>query len=89
MATSKDGNSASAQKDSEIFIAAIDLGTSFSGWAFAPYSDLEQEIKPNIYIKSWYSTYTQFATVKTPTCVLIKPDGQTLDSFGYEKIEKI
>ncbi|XP_060580179.1 heat shock 70 kDa protein 12B-like [Ruditapes philippinarum] len=71
-------------KDSEIFIAAIDLGTSFSGWAFATISDLEQEIKPNIYIKSWYSTYTQIATGKTPTCALIKPDGQTLDSFGYE-----
>ncbi|XP_060587184.1 heat shock 70 kDa protein 12A-like [Ruditapes philippinarum] len=83
MATSTCNDSASDQADNKLFVAAIDVGSSFSGWAFSSISDLEQA-KTNIHVKSWYSTYTSYSTGKTPTCALIKPDGETLDSFGYE-----
>ncbi|XP_045203903.2 heat shock 70 kDa protein 12B-like isoform X2 [Mercenaria mercenaria] len=68
--------------DSKIIFAAIDLGTSFSGWAFALRTD--PDTMPNIFVKSWYSAYTAHATGKTPTCVLIKPDGESLEAFGYD-----
>ncbi|XP_060580175.1 heat shock 70 kDa protein 12A-like [Ruditapes philippinarum] len=84
MATSTCDDSASDQADSKLFVAAIDVGTSFSGWAFASISDLEKAKGTNIHVKPWYSTYTSCSTGKTSTCVLIKPDGETLDSFGYE-----
>jgi hypothetical protein len=35
-------------------------------------------------VKEWCSGSQNLITEKTPTCVLVKPDGETLEAFGYE-----
>ena len=61
--------------DSYSLVAAIDFGTTFSGYAFS----LKES--PNVINinKNWGSSIT---SSKTPTVVLTNPDG-TFNSFGY------
>ncbi|XP_045203853.2 heat shock 70 kDa protein 12B-like [Mercenaria mercenaria] len=91
MAKAHDIASSSGQAESKIFFGAIDFGTSFSGWAFASSTDLElnhQNQPPTITVKPWRSEYATHSTGKTPTCVLIKPDGKSLEAFGYDAEKK-
>ncbi|XP_045203891.2 heat shock 70 kDa protein 12A-like [Mercenaria mercenaria] len=69
--------------DSKLIYAAIDLGTSFSGWAYSTKTDPEK-----IYVRKWYPHYSSIATQKTPTCALIRPDGSSLECFGYDAQRK-
>ncbi|XP_045203416.2 heat shock 70 kDa protein 12A-like [Mercenaria mercenaria] len=62
-------------------VAAIDFGTTYSGWAYSLRTDLEVD-RTKAYSKYWNSGSTQ--TEKTPTCILIRPDGQTVEAFGYD-----
>ncbi|KAL4221970.1 hypothetical protein ACF0H5_018018 [Mactra antiquata] len=59
-------------------IAAIDFGTSFSGYAFS-YCDNPDKI----YTKKWMGEGMTDYTDKAPTTVLLYPDGK-FHSFGYE-----
>ncbi|XP_052795059.1 heat shock 70 kDa protein 12A-like [Mya arenaria] len=64
-----------------VVVAAIDFGTTYSGWAFS----FKHEFKSDpikVSAKTW--TGGQLVSSKGPTCVLIKPDGRTLAAFGYE-----
>ena len=63
-----------------MLVGAIDFGTSFSGWAFSFKHDNKKR-PPGATVGTWNSG--TFITEKTPTCILLKPDG-TFDSFGYE-----
>lgn len=66
-------------------VAAIDFGTTFSGLAFS----LRHEFESNplkVISKAWSGG--ALLSPKGPTCVLIKPDGETLDRFGYEAESK-
>ena len=63
--------------ESYTLAAAIDFGTTFSGYAFSLKSQ-KDEIKMN---KNWGAELS-CQSYKTPTCVLTKPDG-TFHSFGY------
>lgn len=66
-------------------MAAIDFGTTYSGWAFSFRHEFELDpIK--VSAKNW--TGGQLVSSKGPTCVLIKPDGKTFHSFGYEAESK-
>ncbi|XP_060596890.1 heat shock 70 kDa protein 12A-like [Ruditapes philippinarum] len=65
---------------SYLLVAAIDFGTTFSGWAFSFKHDFERD-PTKITAKNWHGD--QLISQKAPTCVLIKPDGRTFDSFGY------
>lgn len=66
-------------------VAAIDFGTTFSGWAYSFKHEFMSD-PTNIHAKSWY-TGTNISS-KSPTAVLIKPDGETFDAFGYEAENK-
>ncbi|KAH3788754.1 hypothetical protein DPMN_166902 [Dreissena polymorpha] len=70
-----------AKSDGELVVAAIDFGTTYSGWAFSFKHDFERD-PCKVSAKTW--TGHQLTTLKGPTCVLIKPDGKTLDTFGYD-----
>ncbi|KAL4230693.1 Heat shock 70 kDa protein 12A [Mactra antiquata] len=65
----------------KILVAAIDFGTTYSGWAFSFKHDFESE-PTKVTAKVW--TGGQLVSSKGPTCALIKPDGTTLHSFGYD-----
>ncbi|WAR26663.1 HS12B-like protein, partial [Mya arenaria] len=62
-----------------ILVAAIDFGTTYSSWAFS--FKYEYDTDPTqVSAKQWQGHESQ----KGPTCVLIKPDGKTLHSFGFD-----
>lgn len=76
---------------SHLLVAAIDFGTTYSGWAFAFKHDLEHLTESSnnpikISAKNW--TGGQLVSQKGPTCVLIEPNGKMLHSFGYEAENK-
>lgn len=67
--------------DGPIVVAAIDFGTTYSGWAFSFKHEFESD-PTKISSKHWRGG--QLISHKGPTCVLIKPDGKTLDSFAFD-----
>ena len=62
---------------SYILVAAIDFGTTFSGYAFS-FKSNKNDIKMN---KNWGAELS-FDSYKAPTCVMTNPDG-SFNSFGY------
>ncbi|XP_069130722.1 heat shock 70 kDa protein 12B-like isoform X2 [Argopecten irradians] len=63
-----------------LFVAAIDFGTTYSGYAFSGKDEYDTEplkIKSNIWNSGTLMSY------KAPTALLLKPD-KTLCAFGYE-----
>lgn len=63
-----------------LLVGAIDFGTSYSGWAFS-FKHENKRSPPGATVKIWDAG--TITTEKTPTCLLLKPDG-TFDSFGYD-----
>ncbi|WAR14045.1 HS12A-like protein [Mya arenaria] len=64
-----------------LVVASIDFGTTYSGWAYSFRHEFEKD--PTIvHAKTWHGG--NFVSQKGPTCILIKPDGKTLEAFGYE-----
>ena len=66
-----------AETDVTLLIAAIDFGTTFTGYAFSPVSNKET-IHMN---KNWGQEFSH-TSYKAPTCVLTNPRGEFV-SFGY------
>lgn len=66
-------------------VAAIDFGTTFSGWAYS-YKHEFQSDPTIIHAKNWNNGSN--ISTKTPTTVLIEPDGKTFVAFGYEAEDK-
>ncbi|KAH3735128.1 heat shock 70 kDa protein 12A-like [Dreissena polymorpha] len=64
-----------------LLVAAIDFGTTYSGYAFSFKNQFETD-PCNISAKTWAGG--QLQSLKAPTCVLIQPDGKTLEAFGYD-----
>ncbi|KAL3879607.1 hypothetical protein ACJMK2_032152 [Sinanodonta woodiana] len=64
-----------------MLVAAIDFGTTYSGWAFSFKHEYDTD-PTKIGSRQWYGG--QMVSLKAPTTVLIKPDARTFDSFGYE-----
>ncbi|XP_063413528.1 uncharacterized protein LOC134695956 [Mytilus trossulus] len=70
-------------KDNSPVVAAIDFGTTYSGFAF---SHKRQNAK--IITKQWQSTSgTGLESFKTPTSILLDPENKFC-AFGYEAEEK-
>ncbi|KAH3839750.1 heat shock 70 kDa protein 12B-like [Dreissena polymorpha] len=63
-------------------VAAIDFGTTFSGYAYS-FADEKQRIYTN---KNWGQTQG-FLLHKTPTCLLLRPDGE-FEAFGFEAVSR-
>ncbi|XP_076115298.1 heat shock 70 kDa protein 12A-like [Mytilus galloprovincialis] len=70
-----------------ILVAALDFGTTFSGFAFSLRSDFS--INPlHIYSKaSWNAGGRQLLSLKTPTCLLLDAK-KSFVGFGYEAENK-
>ncbi|KAL3885507.1 hypothetical protein ACJMK2_025560 [Sinanodonta woodiana] len=66
---------------SPLLVAAIDFGTTYSGWA---YSFAHQFNKDPTQISAKVWSDGKLMSEKAPTTVLIKPDGKTFKAFGYE-----
>ncbi|CAC5415331.1 unnamed protein product [Mytilus coruscus] len=67
-------------------VAAIDFGTTFSGYAYSIKDDYDKYLQrkteqPKINCPTWSAG--GWMTHKAPTCVLFRPN-QTFHSFGYE-----
>lgn len=79
-----DDTASSALQNAESFkiVAAIDFGTTFSGYAYS-FTDECDKIYTN---KNWGQTQG-FLLHKTPTCLLLRPDGQ-FEAFGFEAVSK-
>ncbi|XP_053374853.1 heat shock 70 kDa protein 12A-like [Mercenaria mercenaria] len=68
-----------------LVVVAIDFGTTYSGWAFSFRHEYERDpIK--VSSKIWQGG--TLVSQKGPTCILIKSDGKTTDSFGYDAESK-
>ncbi|KAI8761497.1 heat shock 70 kDa protein 12A-like isoform X3 [Biomphalaria glabrata] len=81
MASSRIDNDGEEAADYQI-VAAIDFGTTFSGYAYS-FASNKQAIHVN---KNWGQTQG-FLLHKTPTCLLLKSDGQ-FEAFGFEAVSK-
>ena len=69
-------------KHDRLVVACIDFGTHGSGLAFCVRNDYTKHNISKAYIQRWRSGAG--ITEKTPTTVLIKPNGKDFVSFGYE-----
>lgn len=66
-------------------VAAIDIGTSFSGYAFSFVHEYNRD-PSKISAPTWTASMGRFMSQKTATCILFNPEGK-FDSFGYEAEE--
>ncbi|KAH3832466.1 hypothetical protein DPMN_105754 [Dreissena polymorpha] len=70
-----------AAKGKALVVAAIDFGTTYSGWAFSFKHDYDRD-PTKVSAKTWSGG--QLTSLKGPTCILIRPDGKTLEAFAYD-----
>ena len=68
--------------DNFVMLAAIDFGTTFSGYAFS-FKTSQSDIKMN---KNWGENLG-FQSYKTPTSVLVDDKGEFV-AFGFEAEEQ-
>lgn len=64
-------------------IVAIDFGTTYSGFAFAPINAIEES---DICVFRGWGRGQGFSFFKTPTCVLLTPEGEFY-KFGHAAVE--
>ncbi|XP_060552835.1 heat shock 70 kDa protein 12B-like [Ruditapes philippinarum] len=69
-------------KGNSLVVAALDFGTTYSSWAFSFKHEYEME-PTKVTAKQWYG-FESAVSLKAPTSILIKPDGETFHSFGFE-----
>jgi len=69
--------------DNFLLVAAIDYGTTYSGYALSFKND-PMKIQTNL---GWNAGSERLISHKTPTCVLVNPQKQ-FDSFGYDAENK-
>lgn len=71
-------------KHGRIITAAIDFGTTYSGYAYCKHADYTRNpVNPSIQCNPWIEGETM--TSKAPTCVLFTPK-QEFHSFGHEAV---
>ncbi|KAK3102458.1 hypothetical protein FSP39_011510 [Pinctada imbricata] len=69
-----------------LLVAAIDFGTTYSGYAFSTRHQFATE-RERIFAFQWASSVGRLISPKTPTCALFKPD-KSLDSCGFRAEER-
>ncbi|XP_052282702.1 heat shock 70 kDa protein 12B-like [Dreissena polymorpha] len=72
-------------KAQPLIVAAIDFGTTYSGWTFSFRHDFEKD-PTKVEAKIWRGG--QLSSLKGPTCILIQTDGETLEAIGFEAEKK-
>jgi len=73
-----------ALKEKYDVVAAIDFGTSFSGFAF---SFNHRDGSDDVYMNREWGSAQGYSTLKTPTCILLNPQKKFV-KFGFEAAEK-
>ena len=73
-----------SEKRDKYIVAAIDFGTTYSGYAFSLKHDFKNDPTKNIVTNVWGAS--QLMSHKAPTCVLFDENGK-FHSFGYEAEE--
>lgn len=66
----------------KLFVAAIDFGTTYSGYAFSSYDDFQKEPQ-KINANVWNAGAAALMSHKTPTALLLNAD-QSFNAFGFE-----
>lgn len=66
-----------------LMVVAIDFGTTYSGYAFSTRSDFFREPLKIHANQAWNSGKKQLLSLKTPTCLLLGKNKETV-AFGYE-----
>ncbi|XP_045202781.2 heat shock 70 kDa protein 12B-like [Mercenaria mercenaria] len=69
-------------KEPTLLVAAIDFGTTYSGYAFSFRHEFECD-PLKVSASSWTTGSRVSISLKTSSCVLFRPNGQ-FDSFGFE-----
>lgn len=73
-----------ADKKDKILVAAIDFGTTHSGYAYSFKHDYKKDpLKISTKSADWTAVSSGLVSVKVPTCVLLSPR-QEFMAFGYE-----
>ena len=75
--------------DKKLLVAALDIGTTYSGYAFSfAHEQSGDTADPDrIHVNTWENEGGSRTYFKTPSCLLLHPN-KTLHSFGNEAIEK-
>ena len=82
-------NDDTVRVDQKLLVAAIDIGTTYSGYAFSfAHEQTGNEADPDrIHVNTWENEGGSRTYFKTPSCLLLFPNGK-LDCFGNEALEK-
>lgn len=72
-----------ASNSSYLFVAAIDFGTTYSGYAFSSKDDYNNGNKLKIYSNTWNAGERSLIASKTPT-VLLLDKNQNFKAFGFD-----
>ncbi|KAH3840692.1 heat shock 70 kDa protein 12A-like isoform X1 [Dreissena polymorpha] len=67
-------------------VAAIDFGTTFSGYAFSEVTEFQAD-PLRVSTCTWGSSTNSVMSLKTPSSILFRPE-KTFDSFGFEAEDK-
>ena len=70
-----------------MFVAAIDFGTTYSGYAFSSRDDFKKDPLKISVNQPWNAGSYRHISLKTPTCWLLD-EKKELVSFGYEAENK-
>lgn len=72
-----------------MIVAAIDFGTTYSGYAFQLTEDYDSKdpTRKILSPQAWNSGTVKLVSLKTPTCLLLNTH-QEIHSFGYMAEEK-
>ena len=72
-----------SEKKEKMLVAAIDFGTTYSGYAFSFKHDYQIDPTKVSTNQNWVAGSMQLVSLKAPTCVLFDKN-KKFHSFGYE-----
>lgn len=77
---------ASSDERFKMLVAALDFGTTYSGYAFSFKGDYVNDPSKINANTTWTTGSKSLFSQKTPTCLLLRPD-KTFHSFGFDAEE--
>ncbi|XP_060565802.1 heat shock 70 kDa protein 12A-like [Ruditapes philippinarum] len=83
MAYAMDTKGRQKSKGGKQIVAAIDIGTTYSGYAYSFAHDFRKDPMKVYGITNWFPGTVHLVTSKTPTILLLNND-KTFKAFGYE-----
>jgi molecular chaperone DnaK (HSP70) len=74
-------------RENYLFVAAIDFGTTYSGYAFSSRDNFKKDPETIVVNQAWNAGSHRHLSLKTPTCLLLN-DNEEFVSFGYQAENK-